>query len=100
MDEDTRTEEFAQAFRQAADQLNHLSPQERADLRARFGEYAHDFKHILGLVMGANSVLQRDDAVMENQGDMLEIIEDAAKRLDASFDLFVQNLANQITLDE
>ena len=100
MDEDIRTEEFAQAFRQAAEQLNHLSAQQRADLRGLFGEYAHDFKHTLGLVMGANSVLQRDDAVIEAQGDMLEIIEDAAKRLDASFSLFVQHLANQITLDE
>lgn len=95
-----RTDEFAQAFGQIAEHLNELPPEQRAAFRAQLGEYAHDFKHVLGLVLGANAVLQRDEEVVRTQGDMLEVIEDAAKQLDALFELFVHNLPNQIDLDE
>jgi hypothetical protein len=101
MDDDPkRTENFVPIFQQIAEKLNQLEPEQREAIRTPLWEYAHDFKHTLGLVTGANAILQRDDDVTEEHGEMLDIIDQAVIKLNNSFELFVQNLANRIKLED
>ena len=91
--------EFSEIFRQIAEYLNRLTPEKRAELRKGLGEYSHDLKHILGVVMGAQSLIQLDDDSAVKHVEELDISIQSLKDLNAMFDIMVHNLSNQIELE-
>jgi len=91
-----KTAAYQQAFRQIAEALKQLPPDQQKDLREMLGNYTHDLKHTLGLVTGAHSLLVRDANTAGVHADILEIIQQAAKELDDHFEILIHNLSNQI----
>lgn len=95
-----KAEKFSQVFRQVAEILNQCAPEERAAVRADLGDYTHDLKHILGVVLGAQTLMAYDKDLLANHGDELEIIARSAKDLNSMFELLIQNLSNEIMIEE
>ena len=101
MSEDQKkTSTYEQAFQQISDALKQLPSDQQKALREQLGNYTHDLKHTLGVVTGANALLQRDAHTASSHGEVLEIIQRAARELDAHFEILIQNLSNQIGLEE
>jgi K+-sensing histidine kinase KdpD len=94
------TEDFRQAFSTLAGLVNQLPSAQRAELRSQLGAYSHDFKHTLGVVVGANGILLRlnmnGGEETEDVEEMTDMITRATSQLDGLIMLLVESLNNQI----
>lgn len=95
-----KAEKFREVFQQIADILNQCSPEERAAIRTGLGEYTHDLKHFLGVVLGAQTLMAFDGDTLDKHGDMLEIIVQSVKDLDGLFEILIHNLPNEILIED
>lgn len=94
-----QAEEYSRLFEELAESINQLSVEERQHIRGVLGEYCHDFKHTLGLIISASAVIRRDVAKPSDEkriDELLDIIEGASIRINQQFTLFVDHLANRI----
>ena len=82
---------YTEAFSDLAELVNALpDDDDRTNLRETLGEFAHDFKHTIGVVAAANAVLLRSfskDTPRSENLDMAEFIETAVIQLDKLLDL-------------
>ena len=92
-------EKYRDLFMELSALVNELPIDERALIRARLGDYAHDLKHQLGLVTGANALLERydfsEDILPEIQ-ELAAVIRDAARQIDDYIDTLTEYLSHQI----
>lgn len=70
MSEENNLEQYGAVFQLIAAAVQKLPDEQRSRISAQLGEYTHDFKHLLGLVTGANSVLLRS-APSDETGDLI-----------------------------
>ncbi|MCB2179732.1 hypothetical protein KQH54_01275 [bacterium] len=99
MSEDRSPEQYEAVFMAIAEAVNRLPEEERHQIGAQLGEFTHDFKHLLGLVTGANAVLVRSattDSVGARIVDMVEISDKAAMELNQFIEVIVNQLYLQI----
>jgi hypothetical protein len=93
---------FAPLFQELAEMINQQPVETRERTRLLIGEYFHDIKHTLGLITGANTVLQRDlqDGCENFDGtEMIQIANDAAMKINQYIDLLTKNLTTLIDAD-
>ena len=97
-------DDFRQAFQTLAGLVNQLPPAQRTELRSQLGAYSHDFKHTLGVVVGANGILLRLNLNGGDETDdvteMTDMITRATGQLDGLIMLLVESLNNQIETGE
>ena len=95
-----KAERFREIFQQIAGNLNQCTPEERAAIRTGLGDYTHDLKHILGVVLGAQTLMAFDGDTLEKHGDELDILVQSVKDLDGMFDIFIHTLQSEIVLED
>jgi hypothetical protein len=101
-DFDVKAEKYGQTFRQLAEIVNQQPEEAREVLRGGFGEYQHDIKHTLGLITGANTIIQRDleDGCEDfDSAEMIQIVTDAALRINQYVNLLNENFTTLIDAD-
>ncbi len=95
MSQNRSPEQYQAAFEAIAGAVRQLPDEQRKQIGEQLGEYTHDFKHLLGLVTGANAVLLRV-APADEKGDkmleMVETIDKASVQLNAYIDMIVSQL--------
>ena len=87
-------------FLELAELVNSCPVEQRIFIRSQLGEYTHDLKHLLGLVTGANAVLTRKFALEDDPQfrEMVEMIQEAAQKIDAQVDLLTEQLSQYIQI--
>jgi len=84
-------------FLELAELVNSSPLEQRIFIRSQLGEYTHDLKHLLGLVTGANAVLTKYTSENDPQvREMVEMIREAALKIDAQVDLLTEQLSQYI----
>jgi len=84
-------------FLELAELVNSCPVEQRIFIRSQLGEYTHDLKHLLGLVTGANAVLTKYTSENDPQfREMVEMIQEAALKIDAQVDLLTEQLSQYI----
>ena len=84
-------------FLELAELVNSSPLEQRIFIRSQLGEYTHDLKHLLGLVTGANAVLTKYTSENDPQfREMVEMIQEAALKIDAQVDLLTEQLSQYI----
>jgi len=84
-------------FLELAELVNSCPVEQRIFIRSQLGEYTHDLKHLLGLVTGANAVLTKYTSENDPQfREMVEMIQEAALKIDAQVDLLTGQLSQYI----
>lgn len=99
---DAAADKYSPAFQELAEIVNRQPEESRELVRRALGEYLHDIKHTLGLITGANTIIQRDlEDGPENfdSAEMLTIVMDAALRINKYVNLLNENLVTQIDAD-
>lgn len=92
-------EDFRALFLELSALVNTLPSDQRASIRTKLGDYAHDLKHQLGLVMGANALLERNDFSEDIRLEIRElaaVIREAAAQIDGHIDMLTEYLNHQI----
>ena len=92
-------EEYRAVFLELSDLVNLLPSEKRDAIRASLGDFAHDLKHQLGLVTGANALLQRLDFSEDIEGEIWElvlVIREAVGQIDDYIDTLTEYLNHQI----
>ena len=56
----SNADNYARLFQELASLINRQPPETRQQTRRVLGEYLHDIKDTLGLIMGASAVITRD----------------------------------------
>lgn len=96
-------EKYQAVFTELGELVNTLSLEKRVSIRDGLGNYAHDLKHLIGLVAGANAVLERKhgSALEETElEEMVELIVESAFKIDAQIDLLTTYLNHQIDIED
>lgn len=84
-------------FLELAELVNSSPLEQRIFIRSQLGDYTHDLKHLLGLVTGANAVLAKYTSENDPQfREMVEMIQEAALKIDAQVDLLTEQLSQNI----
>lgn len=92
-------EDFRSLFLQLSALVNELPMGKRAKIRAKLGDYSHDLKHQLGLVAGANALLERYNFSEDIDSEIRElaaVIREAVRQIDGHIDALTENLNHQI----
>lgn len=95
MTQDRNPEQYQAAFGAIAEAVRQMPDDQRREISEQLGRYTHDFKHLLGLVTGANAVLLRSAPADEKSArilEMVEIIEAATLQLDSFIEVLVAKL--------
>lgn len=97
MSQNRNPEQYEAAFQAIAEAVRELSEEEVRRISAQLGEYTHDFKHLLGLVTGANAILLRSVSSDEQGAKMMEMVE-IINRSSAQLNAFIEVLVSQLYL--
>lgn len=92
-------EEYRALFLELSDLVNLLPREKRESVRTKLGDYAHDLKHQLGLVTGANALLERVDVSEDIETEIRElisVIREAVGQIDDHIDTLTEYLNHQI----
>jgi nitrogen-specific signal transduction histidine kinase len=92
-------DKYALFFSQLAELINQQPPDTRADTRRLIGDYLHDIKHTLGLITGANTLIERDlkdESEPFDSFEMLEIANQASMTINQYLNLVNENFASKI----
>ena len=95
--------EFEKVWQDLAGDINQLPDEARQRYRQELGQFMHDMKHTLGLVMNANDIVLRDvgdDPDNDRVLEMLDIIRSASGQLNAQLDMIVKGCLNRIDVEE
>ena len=95
--------DFEKVWQDLAEDLNHLPIVTRQRYRQDLGQFMHDMKHTLGLVINANEIILRDmgdDPENERSKEMLDIVRSASKQLNVYFDVIVNGCLNRLDVGE
>ncbi|MEN8241934.1 MAG: hypothetical protein ABFS17_08440 [Chloroflexota bacterium] len=95
-------EKYALFFRELAELVNQQPAETREHTRRLIGEFLHDIKHTLGLITGANTIIERDLGDKSEPFDsfeMIQIADQASMVIDAHLDLLNQHFASRIDAD-
>ena len=92
-------EKYAVWLKELAALINQQPQGERQRSRELIGDLLHDIKDTLGLITGANSILERELQITSDpaeNSEMLKISNNAAMLLNKYAELISENFANQI----
>jgi len=92
-------DKYAPVFKELADLVNQQPAEIRERSRRLVGEFLHDIKDTLGLITGANAVVERDlqdESEPIDSFEMIQIANDASMLVDAYLDLLNQHFASRI----
>ena len=92
-------EKYAVWLNELAALINQQPQGERQRSRELIGDLLHDIKDTLGLITGANSILERELQITSDpaeNSEMLKISNNAAMLLNKYAELIGENFANQI----
>ena len=95
--------EFEKVWQDLAEEINNLPRESRERYRQELGQFMHDMKHTLGLVINANEIAIRDvadDPDNDRSMEMLDIIRTAASQLNQHLDVIVGGCLNRIEIEE
>ena len=92
-------EDLRSLFLQLSALVNELPMEKRANIRAKLGDYSHDLKHQLGLVTGANALIERYDFSEDIGSEIREltaVIREAVRQIDEHIDVLTEYLSHKI----
>ena len=95
-------EKFAPFFRELAEIVNQQPAETRERTRRLIGEYFHDIKHTLGLITGANTIIERDlqnDSELFDSFEMIQISNNASLSISSYVNLVTDNFTSLIDAD-
>ncbi|MDH5506423.1 MAG: hypothetical protein OEZ02_04315 [Anaerolineae bacterium] len=86
-----------------AEMVNELPVEARLDYRLKLGEYLHDFRHILGLIVNSEDLIRRDLSTrpeLASSMELLDIVRTATLRAVNHLDMLTEGFGNQIDVGE
>ncbi len=93
--------EFSQVWEGMAGFVNQLPQDQREQYRKVLGDFMHDMKHTLGLIINANEIVRREVqgcSEEHNAAEMIEIVKTASKQLDGYLNTMVENCCHKIDM--
>ena len=96
---------YKEVFLRLTECVNSLPLEERVFIRTELGNYSHDMKHYLGVISGANTLLDRnisleDRDYQDQDREVIDMIRDSSIELNDYTDLLTEYLCKNIFIEK